>query len=249
MDHDVAAGRARRLVDRRRPHRPAVRATRSSTCSTAGSSRCSRRARDRRRARSASGSRCRRSRSSSRSSASSSGRARVPQRARRRRRRSAVERLGAFAKVLANAYYFDVGLARFVSGPRHRVRRASSATASTATGSTARSTASAPGSRRRGGGLRKLQTGLVRNYALGDRARRGAAARVRHDEGDAVIARSRAAAVARRRRRLPAAHRADRAARGRRGAHAAHADRRPELTACRRLRHQRRDLRARACTC
>ena len=27
------------------------------------------------------------------------------------------QRLGGFSKVLANAYYFDAGIARFVSGP------------------------------------------------------------------------------------------------------------------------------------
>ena len=40
-------------------------------------------------------------------------------------------------------------------------------TASTTPGSTARSTASRPVARAGGGGLRRLQTGLVRNYALG----------------------------------------------------------------------------------
>ena len=40
-------------------------------------------------------------------------------------------------------------------------------TASTAPGSTARSTASRTAPRGGSGGLRRLQTGLVRNYALG----------------------------------------------------------------------------------
>ena len=78
-----------------------------------------------------------------------------------------VERLGGFAGVLGNAYYFDVGarpLRRAVRSPRSR---GSSATASTATvidgavnGIGARVRA-APAA-----GCARLQTGLVRNYAL-----------------------------------------------------------------------------------
>ena len=38
-----------------------------------------------------------------------------------------------------------------------------------------------------GGGLRTVQTGLVRNYALAIVVRRGAAARLRDDAGDALM--------------------------------------------------------------
>jgi NADH-quinone oxidoreductase subunit L len=76
-----------------------------------------------------------------------------------------VERLGPFAKVLANAYYLDVGLARFVSGPVTSAARFLSEGidrdvidgAVNGVGRTFRGV---------GGGLRKVQTGLVRNYAL-----------------------------------------------------------------------------------
>jgi NADH-quinone oxidoreductase subunit L len=76
-----------------------------------------------------------------------------------------VERLGGFANVLANAYYLDVGLARFVSGPvttfarflNEGVDRDTIDGAVNGIGS---------GFRRLGGGLRRVQTGLVRNYAL-----------------------------------------------------------------------------------
>jgi len=72
-----------------------------------------------------------------------------------------VERLGPFAKVLANAYYLDVGLARFVSGPVTSAARFLSEgidrDAVNGVGRTFRGV---------GGGLRKVQTGLVRNYAL-----------------------------------------------------------------------------------
>jgi NADH-quinone oxidoreductase subunit L len=76
-----------------------------------------------------------------------------------------VERLGPFAKVLANAYYLDVGLARFVSGPvtsaarflNEGIDRDVIDGAVNGVGRVFRSA---------GGGLRKVQTGLVRNYAL-----------------------------------------------------------------------------------
>ena len=76
-----------------------------------------------------------------------------------------VERLGPFANVLANAYYLDVGLARFVSGPVTAAARFVSEGidrdvidgAVNGVGRTFRGV---------GGGLRKVQTGLVRNYAL-----------------------------------------------------------------------------------
>ena len=76
-----------------------------------------------------------------------------------------VERLGPFAKVLANAYYLDVGLARFVSGPVTSAARFLSEGVDRdvidgAVNGIGRSF------RGVGGGLRKVQTGLVRNYAL-----------------------------------------------------------------------------------
>jgi NADH-quinone oxidoreductase subunit L len=75
-------------------------------------------------------------------------------------------RLGPVAKVLANAYYFDVGLARFVSGPV-------SAFARLLTGDVDRKGIDGAVNgigllfRRAGVGLRRMQTGFVRNYALG----------------------------------------------------------------------------------
>jgi NADH-quinone oxidoreductase subunit L len=76
-----------------------------------------------------------------------------------------VETLGPFAKVLANAYYLDVGLARFVSGPATTAARFLSEgvdrdTIDGAVNGIGRTF------QRAGGGLRKVQTGLVRNYAL-----------------------------------------------------------------------------------
>jgi NADH-quinone oxidoreductase subunit L len=76
-----------------------------------------------------------------------------------------VERLGPFAQVLANAYYLDVGLARFVSGPvtsaarflNEGIDRDVIDGAVNGLGRVFRGA---------GGGLRKVQTGLVRNYAL-----------------------------------------------------------------------------------
>jgi NADH-quinone oxidoreductase subunit L len=76
-----------------------------------------------------------------------------------------VERLGPFANVLANAYYLDVGLARFVSGPvtsaarflNEGIDRDVIDGAVNGLGRAFRGV---------GGGLRKVQTGLVRNYAL-----------------------------------------------------------------------------------
>ncbi|HEV7526279.1 MAG TPA: NADH-quinone oxidoreductase subunit L, partial [Acidimicrobiia bacterium] len=77
-----------------------------------------------------------------------------------------VERLGGFAGVLENAWYIDIGLARLVSGPvtafarflSDGVDRAGIDGAVNGIGTAARGA---------GGGLRRLQTGLVRNYALG----------------------------------------------------------------------------------
>jgi NADH-quinone oxidoreductase subunit L len=77
----------------------------------------------------------------------------------------AAERLGGFANVLANGYYLDVGLARFVSGPATAFARLLSEGidrdvidgAVNGIGTLAREG---------GQGLRRVQTGLVRNYAL-----------------------------------------------------------------------------------
>jgi NADH-quinone oxidoreductase subunit L len=77
----------------------------------------------------------------------------------------AAERLGGFANVLANAYYLDVGLARFVSGPvtafarflSQGIDRGTIDGAVNGIGKVAR---------QGGTGLRRVQTGLVRNYAL-----------------------------------------------------------------------------------
>jgi len=77
----------------------------------------------------------------------------------------AAERLGGFANVLANGYYLDVGLARFVSGPATAFARLLSEGidrdvidgAVNGVGALAREG---------GQGLRRVQTGLVRNYAL-----------------------------------------------------------------------------------
>jgi NADH-quinone oxidoreductase subunit L len=76
-----------------------------------------------------------------------------------------VVRLGGFANVLANAYYLDVGLARFVSGPVTWFARLLSDGVDRdvidgAVNGIAR------GAKEAGGGLRRIQTGLVRNYAL-----------------------------------------------------------------------------------
>ncbi|HYL50538.1 MAG TPA: NADH-quinone oxidoreductase subunit L [Acidimicrobiia bacterium] len=75
------------------------------------------------------------------------------------------ERLGGFANVLANAYYLDVGLARFVSGPVTAFARLLSdgvdrSGIDGAVNGVGRLAAES------GRGLRRVQTGLVRNYAL-----------------------------------------------------------------------------------
>jgi NADH-quinone oxidoreductase subunit L len=77
----------------------------------------------------------------------------------------AEQRLGGFAKVLANAYYFDVGVARFVSGPLTAAARFITADVDTR-GIDGAINGIAQAFRTAGGGLRRLQTGLVRNYAL-----------------------------------------------------------------------------------
>jgi NADH-quinone oxidoreductase subunit L len=75
------------------------------------------------------------------------------------------EKLGGFAKVLANAYYLDIGLARFVSGP---VTTAANWLSNIFDRKVVDGAVNgiAGGLRDVSGGLRKLQTGLVRNYAL-----------------------------------------------------------------------------------
>ena len=76
------------------------------------------------------------------------------------------ERLGPVARVLANAYYVDAGLARLVSGPF-------SAFARFLAGPVDREVIDGTvegigtGATRASGLVRRLQTGLVRNYALG----------------------------------------------------------------------------------
>ena len=77
-----------------------------------------------------------------------------------------VERLGGFADVLRNAWYLDIGLARFVSGPVTAFARFLSDGVDHA-GIDGAVNGIATAARTGGGGLRRLQTGLVRNYALG----------------------------------------------------------------------------------
>jgi len=76
-----------------------------------------------------------------------------------------VERLGPFANVLANAYYLDIGWARFVSGPLSAFARFLSEGVDR---DTIDGAVNGVGGafKRAGGGLRRVQTGLVRNYAL-----------------------------------------------------------------------------------
>jgi NADH-quinone oxidoreductase subunit L len=77
----------------------------------------------------------------------------------------AVERLGGFARLFGHAYHYDEGIARFVAGPGRRIFEWVSSIfdrriidgAVNGIGSLVRGTA---------GGLRKVQTGLVRTYAL-----------------------------------------------------------------------------------
>ncbi len=77
-----------------------------------------------------------------------------------------VERLGGFAGVLQNAYYLDLGLARLVSGPVTAFARFLSDGVDRA-GIDGAVNGIAAGARAGGGTLRRIQTGLVRNYALG----------------------------------------------------------------------------------
>jgi NADH-quinone oxidoreductase subunit L len=78
----------------------------------------------------------------------------------------AVDRLGPFATVLANAYFLDIGLSRLVSGPvtafaNFLSRGVDHDVVDGAVNGIG------TGFREIGGGLRRVQTGLVRNYALG----------------------------------------------------------------------------------
>jgi NADH-quinone oxidoreductase subunit L len=73
--------------------------------------------------------------------------------------------MGALAKVFDNGYYFDTGIARLVSGPLTAVATFLSegvdrGVIDGAVNGVGRAFRGA------GGGLRKVQTGLVRNYAL-----------------------------------------------------------------------------------
>ena len=75
-------------------------------------------------------------------------------------------RLGPVAKVFANAYYFDIGLARVVSGPVTGFARflADGVDQKVVDGAV---NGIGVAFRTGAGGLRRVQTGLVRNYALG----------------------------------------------------------------------------------
>ncbi len=77
-----------------------------------------------------------------------------------------VERLGGFAGVLQNAWYLDIGLAHFVGGPVTSFARFLSEGVDRA-GIDGAVNGIATAARGGSGGLRRLQTGLVRNYALG----------------------------------------------------------------------------------
>ncbi len=76
------------------------------------------------------------------------------------------KRLGPFARVLANAYYFDLGVSRLVSGPVTAFARFLSDDVDRK-GIDGAVNGIAHGFRAAGSGLRRIQTGLVRNYALG----------------------------------------------------------------------------------
>jgi NADH-quinone oxidoreductase subunit L len=77
-----------------------------------------------------------------------------------------VVRLGGFAGVLQNAWYIDIGVSRFVSGPATAFARFLSEDVERG-GIDGAVNGVAAAARGGGGGLRRLQTGLVRNYALG----------------------------------------------------------------------------------
>jgi NADH-quinone oxidoreductase subunit L len=77
-----------------------------------------------------------------------------------------VEGLGGFAGVLENAWYLDIGLTRLVGGPITAFARFLSDGVDRA-GIDGAVNGIATVAREGSGGLRRLQTGLVRNYALG----------------------------------------------------------------------------------
>jgi NADH-quinone oxidoreductase subunit L len=76
------------------------------------------------------------------------------------------KRVWPVAKVLANAYYFDAGIAKLVRGPVTAFARFLSDDVDRK-GIDGAVNGIARGFRAAGGGLRRIQTGLVRNYALG----------------------------------------------------------------------------------
>jgi NADH-quinone oxidoreductase subunit L len=77
-----------------------------------------------------------------------------------------VERLGGFAPVLENAWYIDAAVSRTVSGPVTTFANFLSDDVDTKVIDGAVNGVGAA-ARAGGGGLRRVQTGLVRNYALG----------------------------------------------------------------------------------
>jgi NADH-quinone oxidoreductase subunit L len=77
-----------------------------------------------------------------------------------------VEELGGFAPVLQNAWYLDYALSRFVRGPVTAFARFLSDDVDKA-GIDGAVNGIATAAREGGTGLRRIQTGLVRNYALG----------------------------------------------------------------------------------
>ncbi|MBM3671563.1 MAG: NADH-quinone oxidoreductase subunit L [Actinobacteria bacterium] len=76
-----------------------------------------------------------------------------------------IERLGPMGRVFGHAYYFDAGVSRVVGGPLHRAARWLSDTAD-ARGIDGAVNGVGTLVQRAAGGLRKTQSGLVRNYAL-----------------------------------------------------------------------------------
>ncbi len=77
-----------------------------------------------------------------------------------------VERLGGFSEVLRNGWYIDYGVSRLVSGPITAFARFLSDGVDKA-GIDGAVNGIATATREGSGGIRRLQTGLVRNYALG----------------------------------------------------------------------------------
>ena len=136
------------------------------------------------------------------------------------------KRLGPFAKVLANAYYFDVGIASFVSGPVTAFARFLS------------DDVDRKGDRRRGQRHRaRLPRGRWRPAQAPDRSRAQLRARHRVRHGAAASA---TCSCGRCRSGLPDPHDAHRPPRDRRADHGADAERPPRARARRRLRGERR---------